>query len=293
MHTHRGSMVEESLRLTGRLLTFGLAAIIAFVLSGVIMKPILPDGLPAAGAERIVVVSAMLVTALMLAHFAVVLIFERTKWDATGFGVDGWRPLALITGLVAGTLGVLIPAGALYFGGAIEFQAADPGPIAPLLLDAFIVLSAPALFEELLVRGYVFGTIAKTWGDIAAVVITSLVFGLMHGMNPGASVWTLLAVTVAGVFLASVRLSTGSLAATWLAHVAINWVQGGLLHAPISGLDFLPSPNYEMVATGPAWLTGGEWGLEAGAATALTLLIVSFLLFRFRPVSQDRLADSW
>lgn len=85
------------------------------------------------------------------------------------------------------------------------------------------------------------------------------------------------------MFLAGVRLTTGSLAAAWLAHLGTNWAQGALLHAPISGLTFLPTPGYRLVPSGPDWLTGGAWGLEAGAATAATLLVITFLLFYARP----------
>jgi hypothetical protein len=73
--------------------------------------------------------------------------------------------------------------------------------------------------------------------------------------------------------------------AAWLAHLAINWTQGAVLHAPISGLAFLPTPHYRAEVSGPGWLTGGAWGLEAGAVTAATLLVVTFLLFWARPAT--------
>jgi uncharacterized protein len=155
----------------------------------------------------------------------------------------------------------------------------------PALMDALVILAAPALMEELLARGYALGVIARRYGEVPAIAITSLGFGLLHLANPGASAWSVGAVVIAGVFLAAVRLVTGSLAAAWLAHLAFNWVQGGVLHAPISGLTFLPMPNYRAEASGPAWLTGGDWGLEAGAATAVTLLVVTFLLFWARPAT--------
>ncbi|HVT40817.1 MAG TPA: hypothetical protein VHE78_17390, partial [Gemmatimonadaceae bacterium] len=79
------------------------------------------------------------------------------------------------------------------------------------------------------------------------------------------------------LFLASVRLATGSLYAAFVAHLAWNFVQGAVLHAPVSGLA-LPAPGYRAVDAGPAWLTGGAWGPEGGLAAAAGMLGATFLL---------------
>jgi hypothetical protein len=276
------SAVDDFLRVLGRLLGFALIALVAFILSGVVMKPVFPDGLPP-GPERMLVVSMMLASALLVAHAAVVLLFERGHWETTALGEGSWKPLGLLVGLAVGAVGILAPAGALAVSGHLNFVPSVPGPMRPALLDALVVLAAPALTEELVARGYALGVIARRYGEGPAIAITSLGFGLLHLANPGASAWSVGAVVIAGVFLAAVRLVTGSLAAAWLAHLAVNWIQGAVLHAPISGLSFLPMPNYRAALSGPAWLTGGVWGLEAGAATAATLLVVTFLLFWARP----------
>lgn len=276
------SAVDDFLRVLGRLFVLALITLVAFILSGVVLKPVFPDGLPP-GPERMIVVSLMFSSALLVAHVAVVLMFERAQWETTGLGAGSWKPLGLIVGLVVGAVGILAPAGVLTVTGHLSFVPSAPGPTGQALLDAFVILAAPALAEELLARGYALGVIARRYGEGPAIAITSVGFGLMHLANPGASAWSVGAVVIAGVFLAAVRLVTGSLAAAWLAHLAFNWMQGAVLHAPISGLTFLPMPNYRAEASGPAWLTGGDWGLEAGAATAATLLVVTFLLFWARP----------
>ncbi|MBX9927423.1 MAG: CPBP family intramembrane metalloprotease, partial [Gemmatimonadaceae bacterium] len=113
-------------------------------------------------------------------------------------------------------------------------------------------------------------------GLAPAVVLTSLAFGALHLLNPGASAWSMSAVAVAGAFLAIVRVRSGSLIAAWGAHLAVNVAQGPLLHAPISGLA-LPTPGYRAVFAGPSWLTGGAWGIEAAVPTVALLAAVTFL----------------
>jgi membrane protease YdiL (CAAX protease family) len=117
----------------------------------------------------------------------------------------------------------------------------------------------------------------RRWGVGAAVVGTSVLFALLHLLNPGVTVQAIVLVALAGVFLAVVRLALDSLWAAWLAHFAYNFVQVAVFHTPVSGLA-VPQPLYRTESVGPAWLTGGAWGPEAGLAAAVGMLGVSFLL---------------
>ncbi len=282
-----GSAFDDVLRLVGRLIVLTVASLAGFMLSGILLKPVFPDGLPI-GPDRFVLLSGMAVFGLLVGHTVVVLIFERARWDMTGLGTDGWKPGGLALGVALGAAVVLLPAALLLGLGHLSFVPWEPGPLAAAMASTAFVLGLPALAEELMLRGYALGAIAREWGDAAAVVITSVLFGLLHLGNPGATAWTVAVVVLAGVFLAVLRLVTGSLAAAWLAHLAVNWVQGGALHAPVSGLAFLPTPGYRAQVEGPVWLTGGAWGLEASVPVAVSLIVVTFLLFAARPVRPKR-----
>ena len=99
---------------------------------------------------------------------------------------------------------------------------------------------------------------------------TAIAFGLVHVLNPGASVFSTLLVTVAGFCLGAVRERTGSLPAAWAAHFAWNWVMAVILHAPVSGAAF-ETPGYRTLVTGATWWTGGSWGPEGGGAALLVM----------------------
>jgi membrane protease YdiL (CAAX protease family) len=111
-----------------------------------------------------------------------------------------------------------------------------------------------------------------------ALIVTSVLFGLMHMANPGADAEAILAVTVAGFFLGAILLATKSLYAAGAAHFAWNWVMAGGLHIAVSGLP-ARDPDYRTLETGPDWLTGGAWGPEGGMAAVVVMFVVIFYLY--------------
>lgn len=267
--------VDDALRLVGRLIVLALLSALAFALAGSLLKPVFPLGIPT-GTDGLLLVSFVSVFAVTVGHLGVVLIFERGDWTSVGLHPAAWRPLPILIAAVAGLAVILLPGALLLATGDLRVAEMPAGSWGSAALYALFWLSAPALFEEMMARGYVFGSIERQWGATPALLITSLAFGLLHLGNPGATAWSVGAVVIAGLFLGSVRLATGSLVAAWVAHVGVNWAQGAILHAPISGLTFLATPGYKVQAHGPDWVTGGAWGMEAGIVTAAMLLVVTF-----------------
>jgi membrane protease YdiL (CAAX protease family) len=199
-------------------------------------------------------------------------------WARVGLGADAlsWRTLA--TGLAAGTLAILVPSALLLASGRLQLE---PQPAieswAEAARVAFCVLVPAALVEEVALRGYLLSTLRDVIRAPGAVAVTSVLFALLHLFNPGPTIVSTAVVALAGVFLATVRLVTGSLYAAWIAHFAWNFAQAAVLHAPVSGLA-LPTPGYRLADHGPEWLTGGSWGPEGGLAAAAGMLVATFLL---------------
>ncbi|MDH5233339.1 MAG: CPBP family intramembrane metalloprotease [Gemmatimonadota bacterium] len=273
--------VDEAIGILGRLVAFTAATLLVVFLCGIALKPVFPAGVPP-GLEGRVFIAVIVTFALVVAHVVVVALLERAEWQVTGFQVDGWRPLALAIGLIAGLAGVLLPGGILLSTGHIKVITGVPGPWFPFAASSLGVFAALAAMEELIFRGYFFGLLLDRWGPRAAIGCTTAGFALLHFFNPGATAWTLLGVGVAGFFLGMLRYATGSLAAAWLAHVAINWAQAAVFRIPVSGLHLQLPPGFHGEMQGPAWLTGGAWGLEGGVATAAALLLISLLLLGVR-----------
>ncbi|MFC7158098.1 type II CAAX prenyl endopeptidase Rce1 family protein [Halomarina halobia] len=82
-------------------------------------------------------------------------------------------------------------------------------------------------------------------------------FGALHAANPGATVVSVLGVSLAGVWLALGYVLTGELAIPIGAHVSWNFFLGPIYGFPVSGNRVSPS-LVRVQEIGPDVLTGGR-----------------------------------
>jgi hypothetical protein len=156
--------------------------------------------------------------------------------------------------------------------GRLSFRTTvSPHSLARAVLVTFVVL-AGALAEELMFRGYPFQRLVEATGAARAIVVFSILFGAVHLMNPGASLWGLVNTIVIGIFLAIAYLRSRALWLPWGFHFAWNLTMGLLIGLPVSGFRLF-NVVVHGTAVGPKWLTGGSYGIEASAAGALAIAI--------------------
>ncbi len=94
-------------------------------------------------------------------------------------------------------------------------------PSAAILTGIFAVSLGP-LMEELFFRGFMYPVLARRWGMFAAIAITSLAFGLIHGAQLAFSPGLVLVVFLVGVVLTIVRAKTRSVGSSLVVHIAYN-----------------------------------------------------------------------
>jgi membrane protease YdiL (CAAX protease family) len=180
---------------------------------------------------------------------------------------------ALGWGLVVLAVLPMAAAGTLH----IQFWT-QPRAFALLFLN-LITLAVGALAEEVAFRGYAFRRLIEGIGPVAATIVLSLLFGLGHVLNPGATWASTLVTILAGVLLSIAWLRTHGLWLGWGLHFAWNASMGILFGLPVSGItDF--SSIVQTRAFGRPWLTGGDYGPEGAAFTVIVLLIGIGVLVR-------------
>ena len=131
------------------------------------------------------------------------------------------------------------------------------------MLPAIAMALSSSVFEELLFRGVLFLSVEKWFGSWVAMVVSSLVFGLTHLVNPQATIEGALFIAVeAGVLLAAALMLTRRL---WLCigfHMAWNYTQSAIFSGIVSGNE-AEQGLIRSTMKGPDWLTGGNFGVES------------------------------
>jgi membrane protease YdiL (CAAX protease family) len=182
------------------------------------------------------------------------------------------RLLNLLTGMLLGFSLMSGVYAALYVAGHAEFA---PGTGVTGLGVALAGVFGAALVEELLFRAIFFRIAEQACGTTVAVMLSAALFGLLHGLNHGATLMSDVAIALeAGILLALAYALTRNL---WLAvgiHLGWNFTEGNIYGAAVSGT----APGHTILRaalTGTESLTGGAFGPEASIVSIAVCLLAS------------------
>jgi membrane protease YdiL (CAAX protease family) len=200
---------------------------------------------------------------------------DRWWWGDLGFG------LALGALLMTFIFLVEYIAGWIQVRETFAVGLADT-PFAVAILGPLIVFVVVGITEEMLSRGYQLRNLSEGlnfpyWGPagaiVAAWVISSSLFGLLHIFNPNATVISTLYLMLAGLFLGLGCVLTGRLGLPIGLHITWNFVQGNVYGFPVSGNIFTSATVIAIEQGGPSLWTGGAFGPEAGLIGIAAILL--------------------
>jgi len=195
------------------------------------------------------------------------------------------RGLGLGIALFAGAVGILA-----LFGAVAPEQGGDPARqgIAALggVLIVFLGWMVQGAAEEALARGWMLPTLSARYKPWVGILLSSLFFAVLHGLNPNLSVIALVNLFLFGVFAAFYALREGSLWGISALHAVWNWVQGNFFGLQVSGMETGGGMLLNLQETGADWLTGGAFGPEGGLAVTLMLLLGISITLLWRKLDQ-------
>lgn len=190
--------------------------------------------------------------------------------------------VGLGAGVIAATVGVLATAGAY----RVSDVSLGRGVVAGVLLGL-----GSAFAEEIVMRGIVLRVLIGKLGVVLSLLISASVFGALHLATPGASVLSVVGIALqAGVLFGVAYVLTKRL---WLAiglHASWNFVQTAVFGLEVSGVPTEPGLLVAEVS-GPAWLTGGNAGIEGSAITVVFGLCLSIALLHRATHRSAEVAD--
>jgi hypothetical protein len=135
-------------------------------------------------------------------------------------------------------------------------------------------------FRSLLLSGLVVVLAKIPWGSTRWVplLISAVVFGLVHATNPGASPISVVGNALGGLIYGMAFLGARNIWFPFGLHLGWNFTQS-LLGLPVSGHHF-PGPILT-TSTGADLVTGGTFGPEAGIIGILSRFLVMALLLAY------------
>jgi membrane protease YdiL (CAAX protease family) len=255
-----------------RVVVYALVLIAIVVATGLVSRFLVPPAPSPLHHVLLMVTNLVSALALLAAYALSVRLLEGRS--PTELGLRKGLPLLLV-----GTLLGLVLIGTVYlilwFLGLVQFAQ---GTGFDGLLGALVVMFAAATLEELLFRAVLFRIAEEAFGTTAAVVVSAIAFGLVHALNPGATLVSSTAVALeAGVMFSLAYVLTRNL---WLPigiHMSWNFAEGSLFGARVSGYAE-PHTLFKTPLSGPQLLTGGNFGPEAsviaiGVCLSATIVI--------------------
>jgi membrane protease YdiL (CAAX protease family) len=231
------------------------------------------------------VLGAALTAATAIGGYCLAVRITERQWPKVLRWGQGLALLAV--GICIGTLLSVLAVGLLWLLGVYRIDGiASAGTWGSLLGAAVPICISSSVIEELLMRGVLLRQVARDFSRATALLISSGVFGAIHLANPGATLTVGIGLMVqAGLLLGLAYLLKGRL---WLPiglHFAWNFLQAGVFGGALSGnaVRAIVTAHLE----GPAWISGGQFGIEGSLITTAVCLagsVILILLARSRGV---------
>ena len=130
------------------------------------------------------------------------------------------------------------------------------------LLPALAMAIKSGIFEELVFRGVLHRSVETVFGSWAGILVSSLAFGLLHLLNPDATLGGAIYICIeAGLLLSAAYLVTRRLWICMGFHMSWNYFQSAVFSGAVSGTAAEPG-LLKATIEGPELLTGGSFGME-------------------------------
>ena len=174
-----------------------------------------------------------------------------------------------VSGLLFGAGLIVLGFGVLYI-----FNCLSIASIQFSLIDQLFYLSlfgVVSLNEEIAIRGYILQNLSSSFNKYIALVLSSLVFMIMHIGNPNMSAIPLFNLFLAGLLLGVYCIHKNNLWFPIGAHFTWNYFQGPVLGFEVSGNDV--DSIFIQSLDGSELITGGEFGFEGSIILTVFMII--------------------
>jgi membrane protease YdiL (CAAX protease family) len=135
-----------------------------------------------------------------------------------------------------------------------------------------------AINEEVFMRGYVLRNLMYSFNKYMALILSSILFSLMHGFNPNMDWFSYLNLFLAGILLGSTYIFTKNLWFPIALHFSWNFFQS-LFGFNVSGQNIYSIIEFKIAK--PNLINGGSFGFEGSILCIViqVVLIISIFIY--------------
>ena len=149
----------------------------------------------------------------------------------------------------------------------------------PLLFGYVFLFTIGSLNEEIMIRGYILTNFCDSMNKYIALIVSSLLFAIMHLANANVTVLSFVNIFLAGILLGIYYIHKRNLWFPISLHFSWNFFQGPIFGFEVSGVDVTGVIIQDI--QGPDLITGGTFGFE-GSIIATLLMVISIVLLHYR-----------
>ena len=181
---------------------------------------------------------------------------------ALGLGMDRRSFINLIVGIIICMSAITVIFLVEWGTGLISVTGVN-APTA--LIDDLFSFVMVAIIEELIFRcGILGGLMPLLRSPAIAIIVSAVIFGVVHAGNANATVLSVISTTVGGLMYGIAYAGTERIWLPFGMHFGWNYAQGRLFGFSLSGGPVAHPPFIQQRVNGPALLTGGAYGPEGG-----------------------------
>ena len=214
----------------------------------------------------------------------------KRSLSSMGLGPLKTQGKDLVVGLLFGALSITLVFVILVLTGHAKIVSSAPR-FSMDQLYSLLVFIAVGFSEEVYGRGFVMSVLRQTKSKWIAVLVSAIIFALLHSLNPGIGIIPYANLFLTGVLFSYMYLLSGNI---WMCigyHITWNYFQGNVFGFLVSG-NSTPSIVTTVIEK-ETILNGGAFGPEGGLAVTLIVLL-GFLFVRcyYRNTNYNFLADA-
>lgn len=148
-----------------------------------------------------------------------------------------------------------------------------------------------SFIEEIIFTVIIFKLIEEWAGTLTSIVVVSVLFGFMHLGNDNATVLSSIYMALEHLIILSPFILTRRIWMVWAVHFSWNYFQTAVFGMNNSGMAHKGLIN--PIVTGPEWITGGSFGIEASFLAIFFQFVLGLVILRYAYKQSQWVKPSW